>query len=542
MPEHDDAENEYDPLLDDASTVSDSDPIEKVNSQEVETKEEDTNNSHEEEVPYKNPVLNKGKKPNRNPTLIVPNGKINITELEEILIKFKKLNTVENKTTESYKEELSELMAALHTLAAIGYDDNEFNRVFVRKLSDFVQYVVGDKGKKIKINHLNFSVDSDTEELDGKDAVRYLSRLTGVGSVTKVPLWHSGLILTVDSFRERRLLDLNISLARQRVSLGNNTRGASYSGDDVYVTTTIIDFILAHVIDSNLKGWTMDKLRSLIKTPDIPALLTGALSAIYPSGYPILHSCNDRGELNCTYNVTAEKKENGDYREDGLLDFTKVLWTDRSRLSTVARAHMSSGNNVHKISDIKNYQSNLFKGEFNSGKRLWGSNDKAIDVYFKVPNLTDYSKICKEWIERVIEMVDSAIALETGINKEEREEKRNAMMVSYSLTLDLLKQSNWIDYFKVTDGEESRVINNQKSINDNLEVFSEIEDFSETFNTAIQEYKEDITISLAGLPNYKCPSCGKGQTDPDSKYPTLIPINMIGYFFLIMEWGVMTRS
>ena len=437
---------------------------------------------------------------------------------------------------------------AFQEILATLYKDMDFRGTFERASAEWINRVVGNKGKKISINHPKFSLDENSDRLEGLNAIRYLSSATGVGTVTRIPLWHSGIVLTVDAFRERRLLDLHETLVRQKMDIGTNTKGAAFTGDDVYTTTTIIDFILDHVIDTNLKDVVVSDVQELknnILVSDIPALFAGALAAIYPRGYPIFHQCINTLNNSCDYAITAERTEDlGDYLPDKMLDFRKVLWVDQTRLETEDRIHMSAIKPTHSKVDITAYQKRVNNSE-DTGQEseIFKNDEMAVSVRFKISTLTDYENICSEWCTRVSEMVDDTMLMDAGTNDKERMAARNEALNKYASTVNLLKQSNWIEHIKVVDrSKKERFITEAKTINSSLEVFGATDGFEETFNTAIQQFKENSSFAFTGLSNFTCPTCGSGQVAAGSKYPSLIPMNMVSYFFILTVWRNRTKS
>lgn len=479
-------------------------------------------------------------------TMHAPNVRLAIQDHIENLKKFQEVIKNAEANDESLKH-FNDLVNSYQAMFTTIYDKGEFNNAFDREDSDFSQTVEGDGGRKIRISNPKFSLDKNSDRLEGLNAIRYLSSVTGVSSVSRIPLWHSGIVITVDSFKERELLDLNQALIRQRLDLGNNTKGASFSGDDVYTTAIIIDFILDHVIDCNLiveRDSYVEILRDLILVNDIDSMITGALSAIYPKGYPLFHQCFNVPLGLCDYTITAERTaEMGDFKPDSLLDFKKVLWVDKSKLNVAARQHMSAIKATHTVQQVKEYQMEVNKlGSFAQGAELFKNDDIIVKMHYKIPTLRQYAEACSQWCTTVTEMVDKTLALDTGMNEEDRAGKRNEALTQYALTLDLLKQSNWIDYVETIDGEGMvRRINEEKTIANAMEVFSRLENFNQNFNESVQKFKEETKISLSGLPNFECPKCHSGQVPAGAKYPSLIPMNMTSYFFTLMEWRNLTR-
>lgn len=442
-------------------------------------------------------------------------------------------------------DEFSSLLEAFQEVIANNFPNNEYLKVFTRESSDWVQRINGEKGRTIGISNPVFALSKNSNELEGSNAIRFLSSAVGVGHVMRIPLWHSGIVLTLDAFKERKLLDLHQTLIRQKMDIGTNTKGASYSGDDIFVTKTIIEFILEHVIDTTLLDWDHRKLQKLILVNDIPGIIAGALASIYPRGYPLFHQCINTLRGSCNYSIEAKRNEIlGDYLPDRLLDFRKVWFVDNSRLTITDKTFMSCIKPTHKVEEILDYQKRVNNlKDWEEGRKVYENDTIEVIVNFKISNLEDYFQSCTEWCTRVADMADKVMSLDNTIDEKTRSDVRNDTLNQYAITVKLLRQTNWIDYIRVVDSEKFvRKIIDPKTINSALEVFGQINEFDTAFHSAAQSFKEDSTFALTGLPNFKCPSCGDGQTAPNSKHPSIIPMNMISYFFILMVWRNRTRS
>lgn len=477
-------------------------------------------------------------------TLHAPMERLTGNAVTAALMDFEKV-LAESDTNPKLLESFKGIVSAMEGMLFTTFNGGEFDKTFDREDSDWTQRVTGDKDKKISISNPKFNLPSKTDRLEGLNAIRYLSSVTGVSAVTKVPLWHSGIVITLDAFKERRLLELHAQLVSHRMDLGADTKGAIFSGDDVYITMAIVNFILDHVTDCTLKDYNADNLKTVevlkqnILVLDIPALLCGALSAIYPKGYPLFHQCVEVLKGKCTYTIDAEKSvELGDYKPDSLLDFRKVLWVDKSRLDQDDKHHMSAPNASHTFEEVKAYQKKVNRVQkFDSPVNIYGDENIKLSVKYKIPTLEEYEVSATAWCNKVTELVDKTIAIDNTLTENERLKRRNEILNQYAITLDLLKQVHWIDYISIVDQDNNvRTIEDANTINKTIEVFTELDGYNESYNSNLQVYKEYMAFALTGLPNFICPVCKNGQTEQGSKYPSLIPMNMVSYFFILMVW------
>ena len=79
-------------------------------------------------------------------------------------------------------------------------------------------------------------------------------------------------------------------------------------------------------------------------------------------------------------------------------------------------------------------------------------------------------------------------------------------------------------------------IEEESSLFTALETLASDDEINTHLIESIGEYKKTSQNSFNGIPNYKCPSCGTPQVEPSETKHSLIPINMVSYFFIIMVW------
>ena len=390
----------------------------------------------------------------------------------------------------------------------------------------------------------------------GNDAVAFVTNRTGAGKITRVKLYASGLVLDLKPFTSHEMLNLAIQLADEKYTLGMKTKGVIYSSDDVYIIDTILNSILQHVFDCNIKNWNNDieKIKKLLNPLDIQALFTGALKAIYPDGYPIYYTCvnhigkeednsvkEDGNEeetkdiIKCNFTIEAERDEQGLFKPQSLINFDALIRTSFDKLTPDHIAFILAKEKKSE-EDILGYQNslNLSNTEFNECLIYAHDGHKAY-AKLKTPLYSKYVSMCYKWISRITQLAEEAIKIHSDLSIEERRRRRLDYINKHSQILDGIKQLAWIDHIKIIDdNEEPLFITDEDTISRILaEYTSKISESKDLLEKGIQKYKEQSTVSIAGFPNFACPKCGSSQVK-DPNYPSLIPINVISYFFILM--------
>jgi hypothetical protein len=485
-----------------------------------------------------------------------PSSHVTESELEEII-----------NSREKLEEEFGEDPAFLkclddyfQSLTALTYTVN-LNVPYADKINarinELTQTVFGNALNKIKIGYPAFTLPEGDVTLTGDSALYYASRVSNTGRPTAIPLWSSGIVLWVDPFSETEMIDLYIRLLKKKLDIGQNTRGIMLTTDDVIIQNEVVSAILQKVSNCNIKGYKKLDLQKYIQVDDIQTLQAGALASIYPSGYPIVRTCVHHSDTDkpCLWKFEQPRNGNNEIPPNGLVNFSKMVIVDPEFIDVEEKLHMSAKPGTHTLEEVLGYQSNLRKKnsklqDYYTVATIKNSNvvETEIRVRLKTPSCSDYFNIGLNYLAQLSNMVDKAMVvndktLDKRINSDENLKR---LLAVYHTTMESVKHSPWIDeiiFEEKTAGTDYscsdsaiRRIKDQKTITKTLEgPVNTLDGFKEKLNKALEEYKVNSLITHCGLPNYACPGCGRGQLlEENPRQPSLIPVNMTGYFFTIM--------
>jgi hypothetical protein len=296
----------------------------------------------------------------------------------------------------------------------------------------------------------------------------------------------------------------------------------------------------------NLDRNDIAKLKELMLPSDINLFLAGCLKSIYPSGYPIFHPCINVEKGTCTHNIVSQRDDvTGDFLPDSVLNFNRLERVDDTYLTLEDREFMSKQNGEHTKKEILEYQARLAsKTQEDCRKKvIWEDETGAsITTVFKTPNVNDYLTSSKALLDGINTLVNKALSSENDLSIEARSKRRGHLITTYKQVHDMVKHSHWVDYIivKANNGHEITITDN-KSIIDTLKTLDKQHGIKERLEKGVQYFKENSIIAMTGINNFECPVCKTSQTDKGSKYPTLIPFNVVSCFFSIMGWRVQTR-
>ena len=116
------------------------------------------------------------------------------------------------------------------------------------------------------------------------------------------------------------------------------------------------------------------------------------------------------------------------------------------------------------------------------------------------------------------------------------EEYRAQQIAHFSVLMETGRHLPWVKELVITEpGGEPITVDSIEAIEDIL--CGPLGDAKrEEFDDTLVKYKDGNTLAVCGYTNYECPECGCGQNEEGSPYPTIVPVNMIHYFFSIGGW------
>jgi len=348
------------------------------------------------------------------------------------------------------------------------------------------------------------------QELTGNAAILTVVNTLGLGTIFQVPLWHSGLWITIKPPTEAEVVELFRLLDSSTIELGRTTGGLIYSNMAVVTARHVYEFIEKHIYNTTLKGWQNYDLSEIIKTQDLFPLIAGIATTMYPKGFTFKRACVADVEK-CKHVVS------------GTVDIKKMFFTNIRDLSEVNKAHMAIRKpNTYTLDDINRYQMELLSIK---GKRVRISKKNSLYVELKSPTISDYIKEGELWVNSIVELIDETLSTDD-------KEKRNELINLHTESTILNQYLQWVDTIHIEDN----IIKNTKDVRDTLAVLSQDDDIRRNITKAILKYIDMSTISLIGIPAYECPSCGADQSDENAptNFKTIIPVDTLSLFFLLV--------
>lgn len=342
------------------------------------------------------------------------------------------------------------------------------------------------------------------------DPVLRIRNELGMGGLVQIPLWHSGIWLTLRTPSDKSLLELERRISADKIDFGRRSNGLVFSNTEVYATSHVVDFALEHMHTSTVDKASIDTLKELIRVTDVPQMAWGILLAVYPKGYPLSQPC-------------VADPENCDHVVNQLINIGRISWTDTTKLTDRQKKHMANRVARYTPEKIKEYQDDFVFGTVSTVKL-----NENIHIKLGVPSLIKAQETGYAWVDGITTSTQQAFSLKL------KENERIEYIREQALLTGLRQYSHWIEsVVRGGDSVEEEPITDSEVLDEIIDVICANEELTKTVYKTIQSYIDGSTISLIALPRYKCPACQKEPDEQYLKHPHLIPLDVIYVFFIL---------
>lgn len=414
-----------------------------------------------------------------------------------------KLNGMPNTDYAKSESGRSFLQSFSNSLFSIPYD-SWYAGTTTRPGSYWVQEIPSESG--LLAPSVQRFKSGDGKLLTGEAAIMRMRQALGQGTTFTVPLYHTGIWVTVKAPSDEELIELERRLMEEKANLGRQTHGMVFGNNSAIFAGILADFAIDHIYDSNL----IEAERSyheVIKCLDLPILIGCLAYTVWPQGFQ--------------YSRVKLNPADGTYvTEEAVLKLGGCFITDNLSLTERQRSHMAKqrGQKVN-LETVRLYQEQFLRGQ----KRQVKVND-VVSFEMAVPTIAEYLESGAKWVDTITAIVDKAL----GLNADER--KRVDYIEKLGKASNVRQYGHWIT--SITIGED--VIDKREDIDNSLNVYSGADEYSEKFFDDVQAYIEDSTISVVAVT--------RGDYDEEStkmkKFPNYLVLDVMSTFFILLRQKV----
>lgn len=350
--------------------------------------------------------------------------------------------------------------------------------------------------------------------ISGSQAVNAVQRHLGIGGSFTAILPHSGFYITLKPPLEETLLELNRQMHNIKTEVGRTTYGLmldSYSG---LINELFVRFALGEMQRNSVKD--VDDLLKIISVHDINILIWAYICTIYPNGYNHRAGC------------IADPSKCAHVVED-LINVRRLFFMNSERFSEEQLKHLTSSSSASMSADsVMKYREEMRKRESKVIVLCEGTEEET-RVTMRVPSAHEYFDSTNRWVQGIGVKVIEALGADSSFNE------RNQLITEHAASTRMRKYSHWVEKIDI-----GAVIVERESIENTLDAMSSSISLRNEFEEKVAKYVEETCISLIGVPDWKCPSCGQYQiteegTDPLSRSIVGIDVPMTFFTTLVQR-------
>lgn len=351
--------------------------------------------------------------------------------------------------------------------------------------------------------------DNGDATLTGEAALLRVRALTGLGVVRQIPLWHSGFWVTLRAPTDAALIELSHRLAQEKITLGRQTHGLSFSNTSVFFSQALTDFAIAHIYSSTLHSSLLPEIRKHISSLDIPLLIWGLAWASWPHGFVFA-----RAALNPTaYDAKILK---------GKINLDKACWTDLTALTEWQTKFMATRTGTATTADmLARYKSEFTRGGTREIKVIDSSKPNAGDVTItlKVPNLEEYLNSGQKWVNNIVTMADKSFGAPPS------DIIRDNYITQHGKATSMRQYGHWVESIKA--GQQ--LITEEASIDNVLDAMSGVDEIRTNYTKEVRKFMEDSCVSMIGI---TAADASEASTLP--RFQHIQPLEPMSTFFILL--------
>ena len=349
--------------------------------------------------------------------------------------------------------------------------------------------------------------------VQGTDALRIYDSFSSSGRTFEIPLWHSGIWLYIKRPTLAASIALDGKIATDKINIGRDTRGASFTNADFFISKNVLDLVMDHVYDHNVKAADLDTVRSLIDVRDLPSIAWGLALTEYPSGFPYEQPCVSNPDK-CNH-VTEE-----------VINLNRIHRVDDNAFTDKQREFMSRRNHKRTIEEIVEYRKSTFLKD--STKKI----DANVQIVIGCPTADENIASGYAWANEIKTATAKAFTMSITDDQRERFE------INHSLATRLRNYAHWVRAIVLTDesGEHSNRVEDRETIYQLLNSMSSERVQRNAIIEAVKDYMVESLNVIVGTPNFQCPNCKSYMMDPKGPMRKIIPWDAMSVFFNLQQF------
>ena len=373
-----------------------------------------------------------------------------------------------------------------------------------------------------KVSLFNKEISVKTEDSDS--FLDTLDNQLGIGVPVMGALFNSGIWVAIKTIEEQAIIAMKYLALDKEKRIGATTGAAVYSNQSVLYAKDAIDLFINSIVFTNVKVKNKEDLRKLILSSDINAIYALLGQAMYPNGVRYILNCNNILDKDNSCNHIIKPN----------IRLQNTQHTNYDKLSDAQLYHMAKKSPASvTVDEVRAYQEE-FSSITTARKEYDFGEGVKIVVNYKIPNVEEYLTQGDFWVNRITRTASNIMS---KLDKQKDQFKQEGF--STQMKTNLL--GGYIHYFAGMD-----IVNKNgaiKSTKNLTELFGAVERFSKDIKlydamlNDILQLIRNSTISIIGVPEYKCSKCQKmnvnNSVEEGHFFRNIIPFNVLQILFTL---------
>lgn len=357
-------------------------------------------------------------------------------------------------------------------------------------------------------------VNDRSRKVSKEAQLAYLNSRSGQGGSFETFLPRSGIWLRMRQPTLDELVTLQTELQALKLTLGAETKGASYSHADFIMLDLITNLALQCVIGSNKSFNTPADLEHEITLFDEVALHHGLAATLYLDGFNYSNPCIADPDK-CSA-VTTFK-----------MNMANIIYYDNSVFSADQKRFIAKRFQPATDDDFKAYREAFAIG---NAKVVWLGD---IGLKLAEPTIATRKVSGQQWYDGLIEMSQGVF------NEPPHGNSRLAYIQKLKKSTIATQYSHWVQ--AIYDRDEKALTLEEQLFSEDPELILEYmkgtlstPEFSERFADAIVNFSNESVIVIVGLVSHNCEVCDSPQGKAfNERLGHISPIDMVITFFTL---------
>lgn len=382
-----------------------------------------------------------------------------------------------------------------------------------------------DSGKSLNNSSVKLKK-TDDKDLNLKQLINVFKSANGLGRTQKIYLWNSGFYVVIEPPKDSDLLALQYTIGNTLIHLGNETHNMIETNLSIVIIDTTIDFILNHVVTSNLKPEGDKDLKTAIKEclllPDYDLLLNGFVNTMYPDGYAVTRVCRNYFELD------NEGNRSCDFNTIALQDLNLMVYRDHTNINSEMIDIINSS--TLTLADIERYQSLNVRTRSKELELITEDGTRNV-LTISTPKVSKATEVGNIWVNNIIKQ--SLELFQDADNDVTKNQKVQKLLFSNYLGVYNGYFERLVTYSE--DGEVLLDITDNTAITALMELASTDNSILNKLTVEMKDYIDKNSLAVIGTPSFTCPACEAKNSKSEKAYDDIIPLNMTEAFFTLVS-------